>query len=64
MKDHNRQGELQYLLSQQAEKPFNMSVCLCFVDIKIPTYFQINRSFICFILPLQINLTVLQNLNN
>ena len=35
-----------------------------FVDILIPTYFQINLAFICFILQLQISLTVLQYLNH
>ena len=30
----------------------------------MPTYFQSNLTFICDILPLQISLTVLQNLTN
>ena len=55
---HNSQGELQYYLCQLSEKPSYMSVCICFVDIWIPTYFKINPAFICFILPLQIILTV------
>ena len=64
MMHRNRQGEQQYLLSQPAEKPSYMSVLICFVDIYIPTYFQINNAFSCSTLPIQINLTVLQNLNN
>ena len=63
MKHNNRQGELQYPLSQEAEIPSYMNVCKYFVDIYISIYFQINLSFICFILPLQINSTVLQYLN-
>ena len=39
-----------------------MSVCISFVDIQYPTYFQIYLAFICFILPLQKCLTVLQYL--
>ena len=35
-----------------------------YVDISIPTYFQINFALNCFILPLQIPLTVLQYLNH
>ena len=64
MNHRNRQGELQYPLTQQAEKPSYMSVFICFVDIQIPLYFQINIAFNSFTLPLQINLTVLQNPNN
>ena len=41
-----------------------MSVCVCFVDIQIPTYFQIILSFIYVILTLQISLIVLQYLNH
>ena len=54
------QGELQYHLSQHAAMPSYRSVCICLVDISYPTYFPINLAFICFILPLQISLTVLQ----
>ena len=64
MKHRKRQGELLYHLSQEAEMPFYMSVCLWFVDIYIPKYFQINLAFICFILRLEINLTVLQYLDH
>ena len=64
MKHCNRQADLQYLVSQQAEKPSYISGCICFVDKRISTYFQINHAFICFILPLQINLTVIRYLNH
>ena len=64
MKHRNRLGELQFHLSQEAEMPSYKSVCICFVDIYIPTYFQINLTYIWFIFPLQISLTVLQNLND
>ena len=53
-------GDIHYHLSQHAAMPSYMSVWICFVDISYPTYFQINLAFICFILPLQISLTVLQ----
>ena len=64
MKHRNRQEDLQYRLCQQAEKPSYMSVSICFVDILIPTYFQINIAFILFIWLVQVCLTVLQNLNH
>ena len=64
MKHRNRQGELQYLQCQQPEKLAYVTVCTCFVDIEIPTYFQIILAFIWFILPLQISLRLLQNLNH
>ena len=41
-----------------------MSVCKRYVDIQYHKYFQINLAFICFILPLQMSLNVLQYLNN
>ena len=50
-------------LSLQAEMLTSMFVSICFVDISVPTYFQTCLAFICFILPLQICLTVLQYLN-
>ena len=49
MKLRNRQGELQYRLSQQAEKPSYMFVCICFVDIQIATYFQINLAYLFYV---------------
>ena len=64
MKHRNCQGDLHYHLSQLADMRFYTSVCICFVDIYYPTCFQINLAFICFILPLQISLTVLQYLNH
>ena len=63
MKHHNRQGELQFQLSQYAEMPSYMSVCVFNVDILIPTDFQINLACISFILPILMSLTVLPFLN-
>ena len=64
MKHHNRQGERRYHLSQLAEIRLYTLVCICWVDIEYPTYFHIKLASICFILPFQINLTVLQYLNH
>ena len=60
MNHHNSQSDLHYYLRQLAEMPSHKSVCLCFVAIYYPINFQINLNFICFILLLQISLTVLQ----
>ena len=60
MKHHNRQEELQFHRSQEADLHSYMSDCIFHVVISISTYFKINLAFICFILHLQINLTVLQ----
>ena len=64
MNHHNSQWELKYLLIQQAEKSSYMSDCMWIVDIQLPSYFQTKLAIICFILPLQISLTVLQNINH
>ena len=64
MMPHNRQGELQYHLRQYAEMPSYMSASICSVDIIYPTYFQTNLAYICFILTLQISLSVLQYFNH
>ena len=66
MKHDNRQGELQYHLIQ-AEMASYLSVCMYYADIQIPTYFQINLEFICFISPLQpyyCILTIIKNRNH
>ena len=60
MKHHKRQVELQSHHSQAAEMPSYMTVCICLVDKQYTTYFQIDLDFICFILPLQMSLTVSQ----
>ena len=64
MEHHKRQGELLCYQSLLAEMLSNLSVCICYVDILIATYFKVNLAFICFILQLQISLTVLQFLNH
>ena len=64
MKHHNRQGDLHYHLRQLPEMRLYMYVCRSLVYISYPTNFQINLTFICFILPLQVSFTVLQNLTH
>ena len=64
MKRHNRQGNLHYHLSQLAEMLFYTLVCICIDDLQYPAYSQINLAFNCFILPLQINFTLLQYINH
>ena len=63
MRHRNRQDDLYYHLRPMAENRYYNTVSTRFVDLSYPTYFRINLAFICFILPLQISLTVLQYLN-